>query len=78
MEAQRVTIGSCVEMIVNGIPQTWEVVSTGKTDIQNGKVSVDAPLIQLILGAKAGDTIEDMIMKKSLVIEISKVEEQHD
>lgn len=78
MEAQRVTIGSRVEMIVNGIPQTWEVVNTGKTDIQNGKVSADAPLIQLILGAKAGDTIEGTIMKKNLVIEIRKVDKQHD
>ncbi|MEK7616338.1 MAG: GreA/GreB family elongation factor [Patescibacteria group bacterium] len=73
MKAQSITIGSRVEMIVNGIPQTWEVVLSGKVDIENKKVSADAPLIQFILGAKEGDTIKQRIRDRSFIIEIVKI-----
>jgi len=68
-----VGIGKKIEIEVNGKIQNWEVVDVGKSDIEKGKISYNAPLIQYILGAKKGDKIKSKIMNKDFIIIIKKV-----
>lgn len=52
----------------------WEIVYPGEGNSADGKISVDAPLIQMILGAAAGDTIKGSIRGQEVIIEVLKVE----
>jgi transcription elongation GreA/GreB family factor len=68
-----VGVGTKVIIEVNGEPQEWEIVEVGNSDISNGKISRDAPLIQCILGAKEGDKISCKIVNDNATIIIRKV-----
>lgn len=68
-----VGVGRKIEIEVNGKIQSWEVVDMGKSDIEKGKISFNAPLIQSIIGAKKGDKIKSKIMNRDFIIVIKKV-----
>lgn len=69
-----VGIGAKVEIEVNGKPQSWEVVGANESDIPSGKISIKAPLIQLILGKKKGDVIRNRIVGENIEILIKGVQ----
>ncbi|MEX1112803.1 MAG: GreA/GreB family elongation factor [Candidatus Andersenbacteria bacterium] len=75
LKLQQIDIGSRVTLVVNGNTYIWDVVSPGKTSLDEGKVSLDAPLIQLVFGFKEGQKIRSIIGKKKFVVEIKKVTE---
>lgn len=68
-----VDIDTKIEIEVNGEPQSWEVVRFGESDIPNGKISCQAPLVQYILGASKGDIIRCKVMDRDVVIMVKKV-----
>jgi transcription elongation GreA/GreB family factor len=68
-----VGVGTKVLIEVNGELQSWEIVDVGESDVPNGKISWQAPLIQYILGAKAGDRISCKIMDNNATIVIKQV-----
>jgi transcription elongation GreA/GreB family factor len=72
-ESQEVRIGSIVEVEINGLEQVWEIVTGSNANIMKGRVSADAPLIKLIMGAKAGDKVRGEILGNVVVIELKKV-----
>ena len=65
--------GSQVEMEINGARQTWRIVGAGETDLGRGKVSFNAPLVQLIMGAGEGDQISGKILDREVLIKIFKI-----
>lgn len=68
-----VGIGVKVEIEVNGEPQSWEIVNIGESDIPNGKISCNAPLVQCLLGAAEGDRMSCKIFNSDVKIIIKKV-----
>jgi len=68
-----VGIGKKVEIEVNSKTQFWEIVDIGKSDIENGKISFNAPLIQSILGAKRGDKFTKKLMGNEITIVIKNI-----
>lgn len=65
--------GVRVEMIVNGYPQTWDIVGVGQSDHVRKIISKDAPLIQLIWGMTAGESITGQFGSRELSVEIKKI-----
>ena len=68
-----VDIGRKIEIEVNGEPQAWEIVGFGESDILNGRISCQAPLVQCILGAKKGDRVKAKITNKDITVIIKSV-----
>ena len=68
-----VDIGTKIEIEVNDESQQWEIVRPGESDIINGKISCQAPLIQCILGAKKEDKVKGKIMNKDITVIIKSV-----
>lgn len=68
-----ISIGTKVLIDVNGELQVWEIVNSGKSDIQKGRISYDAPLIQCILGRKEGEVVNCRIIDQDVVIAIKRI-----
>lgn len=68
-----VGVGTKIDIEVNGERQLWEIVDFGKTDVQNGKISYQSPLIRKILGAKKGNKIHCKIMNKDILVIIKNI-----
>lgn len=68
-----VSIGAKVLIDVQGELQTWEIVNPGESDIPNGKISCQAPLIQCILGAKIGDKVKVKLLYKDITVVIKDI-----
>jgi len=65
--------GMRVEMVVNNCPQTWDIVGPGQSDHIRKIISRDAPLIQLILGMHAGESITGHFGTRDLFVEIKNI-----
>lgn len=68
-----VGIGLKIDIEVNGEHQSWKIVDFEKTDIKNGKISCQSPLIQQILGAKIEDKIHCKIVNRDIVVIIKNI-----
>jgi transcription elongation GreA/GreB family factor len=68
-----VAFGSRVTLLRNGKRQSFQIVGEDEADPSNAKVSWRAPLVQAILGARAGDIVE--MEKPAAEIEIIAVED---
>ncbi|OGZ66139.1 MAG: hypothetical protein A3C58_00700 [Candidatus Staskawiczbacteria bacterium RIFCSPHIGHO2_02_FULL_34_10] len=68
-----VGVGKKVEIKINGETQFWEIVDIGKSDIEDGKISFNAPLIQSILGAKKGDKFAKKLMGNKITVVIKNI-----
>jgi transcription elongation GreA/GreB family factor len=68
-----VNLGTKVVLKVNDEKQIWEIVNVGDTDIENGKISCEAPLIKCILGKREGETVKCRIMEEEVTIIIEKI-----
>ncbi len=53
-----VQVGSSVSIIVNEMERTFMLVSEHEADLDKGKVSVESPLGQVLLGASIGQKVE--------------------
>ena len=68
-----VRVGTKVTIEINGLLQSWQIVDSGKSDVLQGKISREAPLIKQILGKKKGDKIYYKIIDKNITVIIKKV-----
>ncbi len=71
-----VAVGTKVLIEVNGELQSWEIVNPGESDIQDGKVSCNAPIIRCILGKKEGDKVNAQIADRNVIIVVKKIKER--
>jgi len=69
-----ICVGSKVEIAVNGKVCMWNIVYPGESDLRVGKISSEAPLVKLIIGAKAGDKIRGDIMGREMLVEINRIQ----
>ena len=70
----KVAFGRKITVKRNNEINIWEVVYPGEGNSADGKISIDAPLIQMILGMTNGDTIKSSMHGQEVIIEILKVE----
>lgn len=57
VKAGTVGIGSTVEVEIEGDTDTYEIVGATESDPAKGKISVDSPVGQALLGHKAKDSV---------------------
>lgn len=72
-QSAAVNISTKVVLKVNDEKQIWEIVNAGKADIENGKISCEAPLIKCILGKREGETVKCNIMDEEFTIIIEEI-----
>ena len=53
----KIGVGSCVTVAVNGEKRELQVVGDGETDPLNGKVSHQSPIGSALMGKKTGETV---------------------
>lgn len=53
-----VNLGSQVVVEIDGEKETYEIVGATESDPASGKISVESPIGQALLGHKAGDVVE--------------------
>lgn len=53
-----ITLGSVVEVEVNGNTITFTIVSEHEADVSSGRISTVSPIGVALLGAKVGDVVE--------------------
>ena len=70
----KVALGRKITVKRNDEVNILEVVYPGEGNSADGKISIDAPFIQLILNAVVGDTIKSSMHGQEVIIEILKVE----
>lgn len=65
-----VEIGTTISIAKKGSSKEQEFSITGKADadVMNGKIDIDAPLTQSMIGKKIGDTFEFIKPNKEIVI----------
>ena len=68
-----VSLGSKVEIVINGKKQTFEIVGTAESDVLNNKISNESPIGKAILGQKAGDVVVADTPSGKTEIRIEKV-----
>lgn len=71
--AAAVRVGSRVEIAVNGTPRVLTIVPAGGADVENGKISADAPLAQLILGLSVGQSARGTIAGREAEISVTRI-----
>ena len=70
---EKVEIGKRIEIAVNGEFQCWDVVEPGESSALDKKISVDAPLIQLISGLQSGEEARGKLGAREVVVKIREV-----
>lgn len=75
LKADTVQILSKVEMknIKNGMKMTYTIVSESEANLREGKISVQTPIAQGLLGKKVGDIAEIKIPQGIIQLEITNI-----
>lgn len=75
LKADTVQILSTVEMknVKNGMSMTYTIVSETEANLREGKISVQTPIAQGLLGKKVGDVAEIKIPQGTIQLEITKI-----
>ena len=70
-----VSLGSTIDFVdtETGEEFTYELVGTTEADAENGKISIESPIGNALLGRKAGETIVVSVPAGSITISIKKV-----
>ena len=58
--ADHAVVGFGATVVVEGVgpkPQTFTVVEADHTDLGNGRLGIDSPLVEALMGHRAGDTV---------------------
>jgi len=72
-KTRKVELGRRIEIAVNGEFQCWDIVPSGESSVLDKKISIDAPLIQLILGLQAGKEVRGKIGIREVIVKIREV-----
>ncbi len=59
-----------IKNVANGIKMVYTIVSESEADLKAGKISVDTPIAQGLLGKKVGDIAEIKIPKGTIRLEV--------
>ncbi|HIY36107.1 MAG TPA: transcription elongation factor GreA [Candidatus Paraprevotella stercorigallinarum] len=75
LKADTVQILSKVEMknVKNGMKMTYTIVSETEANLREGKISVQTPIAQGLLGKKIGDIAEIKIPQGTIQLEITNI-----
>lgn len=75
LKADTVQILSKVEMknVKNGMKMTYTIVSETEANLKEGKISVQTPIAQGLLGKKVGDVAEIKIPQGTIQLEIMNI-----
>lgn len=75
LKADTVQILSKVEMknVKNGMKMTYTIVSETEANLREGKISVQTPIAQGLLGKKVGDIAEIKIPQGTIQLEITNI-----
>lgn len=75
LKADTVQILSKVEMknIKNGMKMTYTIVSETEANLREGKISIQTPIAQGVLGKKVGDIAEIKIPQGTIQLEIVSI-----
>lgn len=68
-----VQVGDAVTAIVNGKRKQYQIVTSGKGDIANKKISIDAPLAKVFLSLSEGGWSTPTIRGRVVEVKIEKI-----
>jgi transcription elongation factor GreA len=75
LKADTVQILSKVEMknVKNGMKMAYTIVSETEANLKEGKISIQTPIAQGLLGKKVGDIAEIKIPQGTIQLEITNI-----
>ena len=75
LDTSTVQILSKVEMknVKNGMKMVYTIVSESEANLKEGKISVNTPIAQGLLGKKVGDVAEITIPQGKITLEIMNI-----
>lgn len=75
LDTSKVLVLSTVELVnkANGMKMTYTLVAQSEADLKTGKISVNSPIGQGLLGKKVGDMAEISVPNGTIKLEITKI-----
>ena len=75
LDVSKVLVLSTVELLnkTNGIKMTYTLVAQSEADLKTGKISVNSPIGQGLLGKKVGEMAEITIPSGTIQLEITNI-----
>ena len=75
LDVSKVLVLSTVELLnkTNGMKMTYTLVAQSEADLKTGKISVNSPIGQGLLGKKVGELAEITIPSGTIQLEITKI-----
>tara|TARA_B110000977_G_C11034717_1_gene476611 strand:- start:787 stop:1263 length:477 start_codon:yes stop_codon:yes gene_type:complete len=75
LDTSKVLVLSTVELVnkTNGMKMTYTLVAQSEADLKTGKISVNSPIGQGLLGKEVGDMAEISVPNGTIKLEITKI-----
>ncbi len=75
LDVSKVLVLSTVELLnkTNGMKMTYTLVAQSESDLKTGKISVNSPIGQGLLGKKVGEMAEITIPSGTIQLEITNI-----
>ena len=75
LDTSKVLVLSTVELFnkANGMKMTYTLVAQSEADLKTGKISVNSPIGQGLLGKEVGDMAEISVPNGTIKLEITKI-----
>ncbi len=75
LDVSKVLVLSTVELLnkTNGMQMTYTLVAQSEADLKTGKISVNSPIGQGLLGKKVGEMAEITVPSGTIQLEITKI-----
>jgi transcription elongation factor GreA len=75
LDTSKVLVLSTVELLnkTNGMKMTYTLVAQSEADLKTGKISVNSPIGQGLLGKKVGEMAEISVPNRTIQLEITKI-----
>ena len=75
LDVSKVLVLSTVELLnkTNGIKMTYTLVAQSEADLKTGKISVNSPIGQGLLGKKVGEMAEITVPSGTIQLEITNI-----
>ena len=75
LDTSKVLVLSTVELVnkANGMKMTYTLVAQSEADLKTGKISVNSPIGQGLLGKEVGDMAEISVPNGTIKLEINKI-----
>jgi len=75
LDVSKVLVLSTVELLnkVNGMKMTYTLVAQSEADLKTGKISVNSPIGQGLLGKKVGEMAEITVPSGTIQLEITNI-----